>query len=69
MFSVQFYVNFLTAFHIFSDYQSLLQNSAYMCKILFIIFDILEIKITGEDFDQSQNVRKYVTFWVVISGP
>ena len=37
MFSVQFYVHFLTVFYIFLHYQSLLQNRAHMCNILFIV--------------------------------
>ena len=28
----------------------------YMCNILFIVFDILEIKISDVDSDQSRNV-------------
>ena len=55
--------------YIFSLYQSLLQTRAHMCNILFIVFDILEIKITHEDSDQSRNVWKYVTFWAIVSGP
>ena len=62
MFSVRFYVNFLTAFNIFSHHQSLVQNRAHMCNILFIVLDIIEIKITDEDSDQSRNVWKCVTF-------
>ena len=56
IFSVQFYVNFLTVLYIFSYYQSLLQIRAHICNIIFMLFDILEIKITYEDSDQSRNV-------------
>ena len=55
-FSAQFDVNHLTVFYIFPHYQSLIQNRAHMCNILFIVFDILEMKITDEDSDQSRNV-------------
>ena len=37
MFSVQFCVNCLRDFYIFSHYQSLLQKKVYMCNILFIV--------------------------------
>ena len=69
MFSVQFYVNFLKIVYIFSHYQSLHQNRALMRNTLFIVFDILEIKITDEDSDLSRNVWSYLTFWIIISGP
>ena len=56
-------------FSFFSHYQSLLQSRAHMFNILAIFFvDISEIKITDENSNRSQNVSKYVTFRVIISG-
>ena len=42
-------------FLVFVHYQNLHQNRDHMCNNLATFFDILEIKITDEDFDQSRN--------------
>ena len=55
-FPVLFYVNFLTVFTFFHISKVYFQSRAHMCNILFIVLNILEIKITNEDSDQSQNV-------------
>ena len=77
MVSVKFYADFFTTFynlkkkkfvyifHITKVYSKI----GLICAIFIQSFDILEIKITDEDSDQSRNVWKYVTSWVIISGP
>ena len=63
MFSVQIYVNFLTTFYtlknkFFYIFQiaKVYSKIGLICAIFIQSFDILEIKITGEDSDQSRNV-------------
>ena len=50
------------AFNFFTLPNSYVQYFSYF-------FDILDIKITDEDSDQSRNVWKYIIFGVIISGP
>ena len=48
MFSVKFYVRFITVFKIFSHYQSLLQKEGLYVQYFIYCFDIFEIKITDD---------------------
>ena len=56
---VSFRYNFMQTcfiYKFFVHYQSLQQNWTHMCNILATFFDILEIKITDEDSDQTRKV-------------
>ena len=55
MFSVQFYVNFLSVFYIF-HITKVCSKIRLICKYFSYFLHILEIMITDKNSDQSRNV-------------